>query len=56
MEGKEIADKIKKLQEEIKDLELSGATPKQLAKYLIEVDKLTALMMAAHKGSLEING
>ena len=56
MEGKEIAEKIKKLQEEIKDLELSGASPKQLAQYLVEVDKLTALMLAAHKGSPEQNG
>lgn len=51
MESKEIAEKIKKLQEEIKELELSGASPKQLAEYLIEVDKLTALMLAAHKNN-----
>ena len=51
MDSKEIAEKIKKLQDEIKDLELSGASPKQLAKYLVEVDKLTALMLAAHKNN-----
>ncbi len=56
MDSKEITEKIKKLQEEIKDLELSGASPKQLAQYLVEVDKLTALMLAAHKGSPEQNG
>ena len=50
MESKEIADEIKKIQEKIKDLELSGASPKQLAEYLVKVDKLTALMLAAHKG------
>ena len=51
MDSKEITEKIKKLQEEIKDLELSGASSKQLAKYLVEVDKLTALMLAAHKNN-----
>ncbi len=50
MESKEIAEEIKKLQEKIKDLEFSGASPKQLAEYLVKVDKLTALMIAAHKG------
>ena len=54
MESKEIAEEIKKLQEKIKDLEFSGASPKQLAEYLVKVDKLTALMIAAHKGDEQI--
>ncbi|MBQ3408064.1 MAG: hypothetical protein IJH12_02520 [Clostridia bacterium] len=53
MEGKEIAERIRKLQKEIKEQELSGATAKQLAKYLIEVDKLTALMIATHRNNSE---
>lgn len=45
----EIAEKIKKLREEMKKQKLEGASAKQLAKYLVEVDRLTALMIAAHK-------
>lgn len=51
MESKnnDIAKRIKSLKSEIEKLKLEEASPKELAKYLVEVDKLTALMVAVHK-------
>lgn len=47
--GNNIAERIKSLKSEIEKLKLEGASPKELAKYLVEVDKLTALMVTAHE-------
>lgn len=51
MESKEnnIAERIKSLKSKIEKLKLEGASPKELAKYLVEVDKLTALMTAVYE-------
>ena len=45
----EIAEKIKALKDEIEKQKLDNASAEQLAKYLVEVDRLTALMLSAHK-------
>lgn len=45
----DIAEKIKKIKEEMEKQKLEGASAEQLAKYLVEVDRLTALMLAAHR-------
>ena len=45
----EIVEKIRKIQEEMEKQKLDGASPKQLAKYLVEVDRLKALMLTVYK-------
>ena len=45
----EIAEKIKALKNEIEKQKLDNVSAEQLAKYLVEVDRLTALMLATHK-------
>lgn len=47
--GNEIAERIRVLKKEIEKQKLDNASAEQLAKYLVEVDKLTALMLSAHK-------
>lgn len=49
MESSDITKKIKELQAKIDKESIDGASPKQLAKYLVEVDKLKALMLATYK-------
>ena len=55
MNNNEIVAKIKELQTKINKEQIDGATPQQLAKYLVEVDKLKALMLVALKKSNEEN-
>lgn len=45
MESNEIIKRIKKLQEKINKESIKGVSTKQLAKYLVEVDKLKAMML-----------
>lgn len=47
MEETEIIEKINELREKINEETLEKATAKQLAKYLVEVDKLSILMAKA---------
>ena len=52
--SRDLKEKIKLLRNKITEEELAGASAKQLAKYLVQIDELKALMLVAStKGSLQ---
>ncbi len=44
---KNLSERMKALQEKITKEEIAGASAKQLAKYLVQLDELKALMLLA---------
>lgn len=45
--SRDLKEKIKLLRNKITEEELAGASAKQLAKYLVQIDELKALMLVA---------
>ena len=45
--NRDLKEKIKSLRNKITEEELAGASAKQLAKYLVQIDELKALMLVA---------